>query len=124
MTRSDPALSVEANLAAARARAAERERELAQAFEAVVESAQAANLDDEHDPEGATVGFERAQLSALLNDARARLSELDAARERLRAGDYGTCEGCGQPIAPARLAARPETRLCVQCAARPASAGA
>nr|WP_231121809.1 TraR/DksA C4-type zinc finger protein [Motilibacter peucedani] len=74
------------------------------------------NADDEHDPEGATIGFERAQLSALLEQSRARLLELDAALARVEAGTYGTCEVCGQPVAAGRLEARPTARTCVSCA--------
>ena len=74
------------------------------------------NADDEHDPEGATIGFERAQLSALLEQSRARLVELDRALERVAAGTYGACEACGQPIAAGRLEARPTARTCVACA--------
>jgi DnaK suppressor protein len=91
---------------------------LAQAFDAIVESSVDANLDDEHDPEGATVGFERAQISALLDDARLLLAEMDAAAERLRTGDYGVCERCGDRIPAARLEAQPAARLCVVCASR------
>jgi DnaK suppressor protein len=76
------------------------------------------NLDDEHDPEGATVGFERAQLSALVSRAQEQLRELDAADSRLAAGAYGRCEGCAEPIADERLRALPATRLCVRCAGR------
>jgi DnaK suppressor protein len=76
------------------------------------------NLDDEHDPEGATVGFERAQLSALVYRAQEQLRELDAADRRLAAGAYGRCEGCAEPIADERLRALPATRLCVRCAGR------
>jgi DnaK suppressor protein len=46
------------------------------------------------------------------------LAELDAARERLVAGTYGTCERCGRLIAEDRLAARPEARFCITCATR------
>jgi DnaK suppressor protein len=74
------------------------------------------NADDEHDPEGATIAFERSQVSALVAQARHRLTELDAALARLDAGSYGVCERCGRPIAPARLEARPEARTCVACA--------
>lgn len=76
------------------------------------------NADDEHDPEGATIAFERAQVETLLRDATHRLDELEAARARLRAGTYGTCERCGQPIAAGRLEARPAARRCVDCASR------
>jgi RNA polymerase-binding transcription factor DksA len=119
MERSEPDLSAEAVLAAARARAVARVAELTQGFDAVVESSRLANLDDEHDPEGSTVGFERAQIQALLDAARIRLAELDAARERLERGGYGICVGCGAPIARARLEAEPAARTCVACAALP-----
>jgi DnaK suppressor protein len=74
------------------------------------------NADDEHDPEGATIAFERSQVDALLRQAQRRLAELDAASARLAAGTYGRCERCGRPIDPARLDARPEARTCVACA--------
>ena len=37
-----------------------------------------------------------------------------------KAGIYGICEDCGQPISAERLAARPAARTCIGCAARPA----
>jgi RNA polymerase-binding transcription factor DksA len=108
---------IESTIVEARARAATREHELADALAGVVEASESANLDDEHDPEGSTVGFERAQLAALLDDARSRLADLDAAQERLERGAYGICEVCGQEISPARLEAQPAARRCVACAA-------
>ena len=101
-----------------RERTARRVAELNAVFDAIVASSDAANLDDEHDPEGATVGFERAQVSALLERARAQLEEFDAAMERLRRGSYETCEHCGEPIPAARLAAQPAARACIACASR------
>ena len=74
------------------------------------------NADDEHDPEGATIAFERAQLSALIDQAEERLTELQHARHRLGHGGYGRCERCGGEIGTARLLARPATRRCVRCA--------
>jgi DnaK suppressor protein len=106
-------------LRVAHARAAARVRELGESFAGIVEASEAANLDDEHDPEGSTVAFERAQVATLLDEARARLVELDAARERLRNDAYGTCEVCGAPIPRARLEAQPATRYCVPCAPAP-----
>ena len=44
-----------------------------------------------------------------------RANRLAEALERLRAGDYGVCEACGEPIAPARLRAIPEVITCVAC---------
>jgi len=85
---------------------------------AVVDASRDSNADDEHDPEGATIAFERAQVDALARDAVERLASVDAALARLDDGTYGTCTVCGQPIAAARLEARPTATTCVGCAAR------
>jgi RNA polymerase-binding transcription factor DksA len=90
-------------------------------YDAIVAAAESANIDDEHDPEGATVGFERAQVQALLQRAHDNLADLAVARERLDRGDYGICATCGQPIDKARLAARPTTQTCVTCSPRSTS---
>jgi RNA polymerase-binding transcription factor len=82
----------------------------------IVDSASSTTGDDEHDPEGATIGFERAQAIALLDAAHAQLAAIDAALARIAAGSYGRCEVCGEPIAPARLAARPDATRCITCA--------
>jgi DnaK suppressor protein len=89
---------------------------LAADLEALFEASRDVNGDDEHDPEGATVGFERAQLTALLATARRRVTEVDEALQRMDAGTYGVCEGCGQPVPPPRLRARPFARTCLTCA--------
>src|SRR5712692_11512675 len=44
-----------------------------------------------------------------------RANKLAEALERLRGGEYGFCEECGEPIAPARLRAMPEVTTCVRC---------
>ena len=85
-------------------------------FDEVVAASRASNADDEHDPEGATIAFERQQVVALLEQARARLTDVEAALARRESGDYGTCENCGRPIAAERLAARPAARTCIDCA--------
>jgi RNA polymerase-binding protein DksA len=85
---------------------------------AVVDASRDSNADDEHDPEGATIAFERAQVDALARDAVERLASVDAALARLDDGTYGICTQCGRPIAAARLDARPTATTCVGCAAR------
>jgi RNA polymerase-binding transcription factor DksA len=96
---------------------AEAESEtLARDLAALFAASRDSNADDEHDPEGATIGFERAQLTALLAAARERVAEVDDALRRVDAGTYGVCERCGQPIAAARLDARPFARYCMACA--------
>jgi DnaK suppressor protein len=85
-------------------------------FNQVVEASASSNADDEHDPEGATIAFERQQTAALLEQARRRLADIDAALARRETGNYGVCEGCGRPIGAERLAARPAARTCIDCA--------
>ena len=101
-----------------RAAAASRLAGLERDFGSVVESASQANTDDEHDPEGATIAFERQHIAALVSQARERLTEIDAALARLEAGSYGRCMRCGEPIAPERLAVRAATPTCIRCAGR------
>lgn len=101
-----------------RERTARRLADLTKDFEGVVEASKDSNADDEHDPEGATIAFEREQISALLDQGERQLAEIAAALERLDAGTYGVCETCGQPIAPERLEVRPVARTCIACASR------
>ena len=44
-----------------------------------------------------------------------RANRLAEALERLRNGEYGVCQECGEAIAPARLKAMPEVMTCVRC---------
>lgn len=94
-----------------RARLAGLERDVAALVDATADAP-----DDEHDPEGATIGFERQQAAHLLADARAQLDALDAVAARLDDPDLGTCAVCGGAIGLERLLARPTTRTCVRCA--------
>ena len=99
---------------------ARRLDDLTRAFDGVVAASRDTNADDEHDPEGATIAFERSQVAALVRQAQHDLAEIEAAIERWDLGTYGVCESCGQPIAEGRLEARPAARLCIVCAARTA----
>ncbi|MEW1805111.1 TraR/DksA C4-type zinc finger protein [Arthrobacter sp. SLBN-53] len=98
----------------------ERERRMAllPALRADIEAANSArqdsNVDDEHDPEGATIAFELSQAAALLKQSSAGLDQIEAALARLAAGTYGTCAECGEPIAEGRLEARPWTPFCIR----------
>ena len=89
---------------------------LAGDVEGVIEAASDVATDDEHDPEGATIAFERARLGALLDQARGHLADIDDALARLDEGRYGICERCGTAVARERLAARPVARTCIRCA--------
>ena len=114
MTARDAEILLESERQATLLRLAALERD----FAGIVESAGQANTDDEHDPEGATLAFERQHVAALLSQARDYLREVDAAKSRLAAGRYGLCEHCGKPVPAARLAARPTATTCVTCAGR------
>jgi RNA polymerase-binding protein DksA len=114
-TRLDEARArLSAERVAAAARIAALERDIA----TIVDSAKGGATDDEHDAEGATIAFERAQAMALLEETRTQVEALDTALARVDSGSYGFCESCGQDIAPERLAARPSATLCITCASR------
>lgn len=44
-----------------------------------------------------------------------QLKEIEDALERIKLGEYGTCEDCGEPIPEQRLRLFPAARLCVRC---------
>jgi DnaK suppressor protein len=109
-------------LQAARDETLQRVAELEREFGAIVASVAdgSSGGDDEHDPEGATIAYERQHIAALLARARSHLAAIDAASRKLDAGSYGRCDVCGGEIGAPRLAARPVALTCVRCAARDA----
>lgn len=74
---------------------------------------QGTNIDDEHDPEGATIAFELSQASALMGQSQESLEQIDAALARIANGTYGQCAVCGDEIREGRLEARPWTPFCI-----------
>jgi DnaK suppressor protein len=85
-------------------------------YDSVVAASYDDNADDEHDPEGATIAFERSQIGALIQQVRRHLAAIDAAVAKLDAGAYGVCESCGDSIDADRLAVRPASPICIRCA--------
>jgi DnaK suppressor protein len=83
----------------------------------VVAAASDVATDDEHDPEGATIAYERARTAALIAQADEHLADIDRALTRLDDGSYSECERCGGRISDDRLRARPVARTCISCAA-------
>ena len=75
-------------------------------FDASVDS----NADDEHDPEGQTIGYERAQLTALITAAQAQLTAVERALTRLEEGSWRDLHGLPPPIPAERLEVRPAPR--------------
>ncbi|MEV6643773.1 TraR/DksA C4-type zinc finger protein [Amycolatopsis sp. NPDC051371] len=102
----------------ARAETARLAAALARQRDEIVAASEFTSGDDEHDPEGVTIAFERAQVQALLRQAQDDLTALARAAERVLAGVYEVCERCGGPIAEGRLTALPATRICITCANR------
>ena len=68
---------------------------------------------DNHLGDTATATFDRELDEGLEEGAQQTLVDIDAALARIEAGTYGTCEVCGQAIAPERLEAIPWARLCI-----------
>jgi RNA polymerase-binding transcription factor DksA len=64
------------------------------------------------------VAFERQHVAALISQARAHLTGIDAALRKVDSGTYEICDICGGPIGGERLAARPAALICVRCARR------
>ena len=86
-------------------------------LDAIVDASTTVNADDEHDPEGSTIAYERAQVGALLARAQTNLGDIERALARLVAGEYSVCERCHSQISAERLAALPAGRICIECAA-------
>jgi DnaK suppressor protein len=65
-----------------------------------------------------TKTLEREQELSIAHNRRDLLTQIERAIERIDAGTYGICEGCGKQIAKARLQAFPSATLCVECKQR------
>lgn len=83
----------------------------------IVEASELTSTDDEHDPEGATIAYERAQAIALLRQAREDLEALVVTRVQLESARVVVCSVCGRTIDLERVATLPTTSRCIRCAA-------
>jgi RNA polymerase-binding protein DksA len=70
---------------------------------------------DQHPADTSDLTFQRELDLTVRTIAESRLSQVEEALERQRAGTYGICENCGRSIDPERLRARPEATLCIDC---------
>jgi DnaK suppressor protein len=84
----------------------------------LIHASEFSNADDEHDPEGATIAFEREQLVSIMTRLQRTVADLRQALSDVDEGRYGICVSCAEPIDPARLEVRPQARLCITCARR------
>jgi len=73
---------------------------------------------DDDPADAGSASFERETAQSLSNHARRLLAQIDEALRRMDAGNYGTCERCGNAIEAARLEALPYATLCMDCKRR------
>jgi RNA polymerase-binding transcription factor DksA len=73
---------------------------------------------DQNFADSSQVTAERGEVEALAGNLRESLSDVEDALVKLDNGTFGTCEGCGQPISPDRLEAKPAAKLCMDCASK------
>lgn len=73
---------------------------------------------DNHPADSADTTFRRELDVGLVRGLEQRLHEAERAEQKLQEGTYGLCDRCKKPINPERLKARPESVLCVRCAAQ------
>ena len=66
--------------------------------------------------DGTTEAVERLSTTATARSIAASVEEIDRALDKLQAGTYGVCDGCGARIPEIRLEFRPAATLCVDCA--------
>lgn len=55
-------------------------------------------------------------LESLGQTELAEIRRIDAALDRIKAGSYGDCQKCGDPVSDARLELLPDTPFCKNCA--------
>ena len=89
---------------------------LSRNFDDIVDSTELINTDDEHDPEGSTIAFERALVSSLLQQAIDDRATMRIANDRIAQSGYGVCENCKGFIGVERLLALPSALCCITCA--------
>jgi len=70
-------------------------------------------LKDEGDH--ASVSARTAIDSAILEQQRKELAEIELALDKIKQGTYGICEMCEEPIGMERLKVKPYARFCIIC---------
>jgi RNA polymerase-binding transcription factor DksA len=108
--------NLRAAIALERERVVDQIANLQTSLDGIVDAVELTSTDDEHDPEGTTIAYERSQVTALLRQGREDLEALDAAARRIDDGTADTCDTCGRPIAFERLLALPGVHTCIRCA--------
>ncbi len=63
----------------------------------------------------ASTSYTKEFLYSLSNNERSILQQVEDALVRLKEGEFGICDECGQPIQKKRLEAVPWARYCLAC---------
>lgn len=93
------------------------ERELVEALAASAEAAATVQLDQSKVGRLSRMDAmqQQAMVKATRRKMRLRLEQCRAAAAAMKAGDYGYCKKCDEPIGFRRLSARPESPFCIAC---------
>jgi DnaK suppressor protein len=65
----------------------------------------------------ASADIDRGLTLQMKNREHEVLAQIDAALRRIELGSFGICDQCSGEIGEARMAAHPETILCIECKA-------
>jgi DnaK suppressor protein len=100
-----------------------RREEAVEDYERVLEEARLTESSSDRSPEpgnaeASSMKLEYAKELSLEQNTLDLLSKVNHAIERVKTGDYGLCEVCGNPIPVERLEVLPYSTLCVEDAAR------
>ena len=63
-----------------------------------------------------TENYDQEFTLGLIENEQGTLDQIHQGLDRIKAGTFGICEECGQPIAKPRLQAIPYTAHCIECA--------
>jgi len=73
------------------------------------------NLELNDEGDYAAASAETIVDSAILEQQRKELAEIDLALDKIKNGTYGICEMCEEPIGKARLEVKNFARFCIVC---------
>jgi DnaK suppressor protein len=73
------------------------------------------SLELNDDGDFAAASAETMVDSAILEQQRKELAEIDLALDKIKHGTYGICEMCEEPIGRARLEVKNFARFCITC---------
>jgi DnaK suppressor protein len=116
----DPAMSDNSIIdpEAVRAALIAHRKELLRLVESSAEARRTVELDQSRVGRLSRMDALQSQAMSVETDRRRKveLRQIEAALGRIDDGDYGFCVGCGEAIAPKRLALNPTTPICIECA--------